>query len=327
MWRRRSSPRPMSRRRRIDGACGVDLSRCELCPRRCGVDRLAGARGWCQAGAETAVYRYAPHFGEEPPISGDRGSGTVFFSHCTLACLYCQNYPWSQQGEGDVYDRDGLADVFRALAHHGCHNWNLVSPTPWLPSLHEVLGLVRAEGVNLPVVYNTSGYERVETLRAYADDIQVYLTDLRYARADTARAGSAAADYVENARRALVEMWSRLGPLSCDENGVALSGVICRILVLPDLAAEAVGSLEWIAATLGTGVHISLMAQYQPAWKAVGNGAWGRSVGEGEYGRVCEALETLGFENGWMQEYGGEKDAGIVGHDMPRGGFDRCGRD
>ncbi len=290
------------------------------------MDRLSGGLGWCRAGADTAIYRYAPHFGEEPPVSGERGSGTVFFSHCTLSCLYCQNFPWSQQGEGDRYDRDGLAEVFRKLARHGCHNWNLVSPTPWMPAVHEALARVREEGVWLPVVYNTSGYERVETLRAYADDIQVYLTDLRYASADAARAGSAAADYVENARRALAEMWSRLGPLRCDENGVALSGVICRILVLPELADEAVRSLEWIASALGTGVHISLMAQYQPAWKAVGNGSWGRTVGVDEYGRVCEALETLGFENGWMQEPGGEKEAGIVGHDMPRGGFDTCGR-
>jgi len=304
----------------------VDLARCELCPRRCGVDRLAGQRGWCRAGADTSIYRYAPHFGEEPPISGERGSGTVFFSHCTLSCLYCQNHPWSQQGAGDVYDRDGLVAVFRALARHGCHNWNLVSPTPWMPAIHEALEQVRAEGVNRPVVYNTSGYERVETLRTYADDIQVFLTDLRYASADKARAGSAAADYVENARRAMVEMWSRLGPLRCDENGVALSGVICRILVLPDLADEAVRNLEWIAATLGTEVHISLMAQYQPAWKAIGQGSWGRRVGSDEYGRVCEALENLGFENGWLQEPGGEKEAGIVGHDMPRGGFDTCSR-
>jgi len=300
---------------------------CELCPRRCGADRMAGRLGWCRAGADTTIFRYAPHFGEEPPVSGSRGSGTIFFSRCTLACLYCQNFPWSQQGEGDVYDRDGLAEALRALARHGCHNWNLVSPTPWMPAIHAALEQVRGEGVNLPVVYNTSGYERVETLRHYADDIQVYLTDLRYAREDTARVGSAAADYVGNARRALGEMWARLGPLVCDENGVALSGVICRILVLPGLADEAVQSLEWIASALGTEVAISLMAQYQPAWKATGRAAWGRTIDEDEYGRVCEALERLGFENGWLQEPGGEKEAGIVGHDMPRGGFDRRGRD
>jgi len=312
---------------RIDEAPGVAMTGCELCPRRCGVDRLAGQLGWCRSGAETTIYRYAPHFGEEPPISGVRGSGTVFFSRCTLACLYCQNYPWSQHGEGDVYTGGGLANVFRALARHGCHNWNLVSPTPWLPAIHKALEQVRGEGLNLPVVYNTSGYERVETLRAYADDIHVYLADLRYASAAAARAGSAAADYVENARRALVEMWSRLGPLRSDENGVALSGVICRILVLPDLAEEAVRNLEWIASTLGTDVHISLMAQYQPAWKAVGRGRWERPLDEDAYGRVCETLGTLGFENGWIQALGGDKEAGIVGHEMPRGGCDKCGRD
>jgi len=256
-------------------------------------------------------------------VSGTCGSGTVFFSRCTLACIYCQNYPWSQQGQGDVYDADGLARALRALARHGCHNWNLVSPTPWMPAVHEALRQLQQEGVRLPVVYNTSGFERVETLRTYADDIQVYLTDLRYSRVATAQAGSGAADYVVCAREALLEMWSRLGPLRCDENGVALSGVICRILVLPGFANEAVESLEWIATSLGTEAAVSVMAQYQPAWHAVDREPWNRKVTDAEYRQVCDAVESLGFETGWMQEPGGEDVGGLLGHTMNRGGFDR----
>lgn len=299
------------------------LTRCELCPRCCGVNRDASERGWCRAGRRPEIFRYAPHHGEEPPISGVNGSGTVFFSRCTLACIYCQNYPWSQQGEGDPYDGDTLVHAFRALARHGCHNWNLVSPTPWMPAVHDALSRVREEGVRLPVVYNTSGYERIETLRRYADDIQVYLTDLRYANPETAQAGSGAGDYVNCARRALCEMWERLGPIRCDENGVALSGVICRILVLPGLVEEAIKSLEWIASGPGAGMPVSIMAQYKPAWQALENSAWNRTVSSDEYGQVCNAVESLGFETGWLQEPGAEPVDGVIGYKMERGGFDR----
>jgi len=298
------------------------LTRCELCPRRCGVSRSGGELGWCGAGGGVELFRYAPHHGEEPPVSGSCGSGTLFFSRCTMACLYCQNYPWSQQGRGDVLDTDGVAHALRALARHGCHNWNLVSPTPWMPWVHAALEQVRREGTNLPVVYNTSGYERVATLRAYADDIQIYLTDLRYARENTARSASGASDYVECARAALREMWRRLGPLRCDENGIAFSGVICRILVLPELVSEAVESLEWLAETLGTDIAVSVMAQYRPAWRALDLEPWNRRVTEEEYRQVCAAVESLGFENGWMQEPGTETGDGLLGHTMNGGGFD-----
>lgn len=296
------------------------ITRCELCPRRCGANREGGERGWCKAGENPQIFRYAPHHGEEPPVSGRHGSGTIFFSRCTLACLYCQNYPWSQQGEGDVYDEGGLANAFRALARQGCHNWNLVSPTPWMPAVHTALEQVRREGLRLPVVYNTSGYERIETLRAYADDIQIYLTDLRYSRASTALEGSKAADYVACARESLCEMWDRLGPLQL-ENDIALSGVICRILVLPGFAEEAVESLEWIAKELGTHVAVSVMAQYHPAWRAVDREPWNRPVTAEEYSRVCGVVESLGFETGWMQEPGAPQEDGLLGHTMSRGGF------
>jgi len=300
------------------------VTACRLCPRCCGANRSAGEVGWCRAGGQVQIYRYAPHFGEEPPISGSKGSGTIFFSRCTLSCLYCQNYPWSQQGEGDFYSDGDLAHALRALAEQGCHNWNLVSPTPWMPWVAHVLDALNREGIRLPVVYNTSGYERTETLDEYARHIQVYLTDLRYARAETALTASRAADYVEASRSALRLMWSRLGPLRCDENGVALSGLICRILVLPGLAQEAVDNLQWLASTVGTEVAISVMAQYHPAWQARQHAGWDRSVSGAEYRQVCEAMEDLGFENGWMQDPEEAVRDDVIGYTMPRGGFDKA---
>ena len=152
-------------------------TRCVLCPRRCGVNREAGQTGYCRAGNRPEVYRYGLHNGEEPPISGTRGSGTVFFSRCTLRCIYCQNYPWSQGGEGRAVDEASLAAMLGALGVQGCHNWNLVSPTPWLPWIYEALAIARKTGVDRPVVYNTSGFEAVETLRALEGWVSVYLTD------------------------------------------------------------------------------------------------------------------------------------------------------
>jgi len=214
-----------------------------------------------------------------------------------------------------------LSQVFRELAAAGCHNWNLVSPTPWLPQVAAALSSVRAEGLNLPVVYNTSGYERCETLAEYASLIDVYLTDLRYAREATAATGSRAADYVAAARAALKAMWQRLGPLRCDENGVAVSGVICRLLVLPDHAGEAIENLTWLADTLGVEVPVSVMAQYRPAYRAMEQAPWDRQITRREYDRVCGAVASFGFETGWIQEFDAGVEDGLLGHAMPKGGF------
>jgi putative pyruvate formate lyase activating enzyme len=299
------------------------LASCTLCPRQCDVNRLEGQLGFCRSGVEAQVYRYAPHHGEEPPISGSKGSGTVFFSRCTLACLYCQNYPWSQQGEGACYDTERLAGVFRELAVAGCHNWNLVSPTPWLPQIAEALERVRGEGLSLPVVYNTSGYECCETLTAFRSLVDIYLSDLRYSKAATAEQGSHARDYVEKARAAFSMMAGRLGPLQCDENGVAISGVICRVLVLPGFADEAIENLTWLADEVGVAVPVSVMAQYRPAYRAAGQAPWDRGITRHEYDQVCQTVESLGFDTGWIQEFEGDVDEGLLGHTMKEGGFEQ----
>ena len=299
------------------------LSACQLCPRRCGVNRRNGELGFCRSGADVEIYRYAPHFGEEPPITGTKGSGTVFFSRCTLACIYCQNYSWSQQGAGDVYDYDALVEVFRSLVDAGCHNWNLVSPTPWLPQIAVAIEELREQGISLPVVYNTSGYETCETLTEYSSLADIYLADLRYSQKSTAESGSSASDYVSASRSALEMMWNKRGPLRYDKNGVAISGIICRLLVLPGFSQEVVENLEWVADKLGREVPISIMAQYQPAYRALDVEPWNRHINRSEYDLVCDAVESLGFETGWIQDFDEKVDEGLLGHTMEPGRGER----
>ena len=292
------------------------LTACELCPRRCRAARGTGVRGYCKAGDAPEIFRHGRHDGEEPPVSGTRGSGTVFFSRCTLRCLYCQNYPWSQEGAGRPYDVDGLTAVMDSLRAQGCHNWNLVSPTPWLPWAMEARERVRRTGPDLPLVYNTSGYERVETLRALDGWVQVYLTDLRYARPGSAAEGSDAVGYVAAARAALLEMWRQTGPLECDADGVARRGTICRLLVLPGRADEAVANLEWLAEHVGSAIAVSVMAQYTPAYRAAGREPWGRRPTREEYEPVVEAVEAHGFGTGWVQDYETPSPDELVGYKM-----------
>ena len=295
------------------------LRHCALCPRRCGADRAGGARGWCRAGALPRVYRYGPHFGEEPPITGTRGAGTVFFSHCTLGCLYCQNWPWSQEGKGEDVGIDRLTAIFRELAEAGCHNWDLVSPTPWLPQIRAALKPLLRAGISLPIVYNTSGFELTRTLDAYPDLADVALCDLRYSDAETAREASGAVSYVERARETLLWFWERLGPLQLDGDGLARRGVICRLLALPGHVREVTDNLAWLAKNIGTQLHVSVMSQYTPVYKALGKAPWNRGLFEEEFELLQIAVDEFGFDNGWVQELNGEAPANLLGQSMPAG--------
>lgn len=295
------------------------LASCRLCPRACGVNRLAGQTGYCKAGPLPRVFRYGPHFGEEPPVSGTRGSGAVFFSHCTLRCVYCQNHPWSQAGQGDTLSVDALRALFRGLAEKGCHNWNLVSPTPWLPQIREAAAPLIRAGISLPFVYNTSGFEAPEVLEAFADLADIALIDLRYATSESASEGSDARSYVEAARRAFLWFWSRLGPLETDSEGIATRGVICRLLALPGRVNEAVANLEWLAEHVGSEAHISVMSQYTPVYRATQLEGWSRTLSQEEYALLTEAAEDLGFENGWIQEFEGHAPADLLGQTMSAG--------
>ena len=265
---------------------------CELCPRRCG-----RRPGFCGAGDSPRVFRWGPHFGEEPPLTGTRGSGCVFFSRCTMKCLYCQNSPWSWKGEGVDKTIPELTQIFRDLAlKDKVENWNLVSPTPYLPYVREAVRPLFKEGIRLPFVWNSSGFERVETLEEYADLCAWALFDLRYASDATAVAASQAPGYVAASRAAI--KWAYNRSLIMHR-----SSLIVRLLVLPGHAEEAIENLAWLATEVSNEVPVSVMAQYTPAYKALETPPFDRSVTEEEYESVTEAAADFGFENGWIQGY------------------------
>lgn len=267
---------------------------CELCPHRCGADRFSGAEaGFCGALDKPRVFRWGPHFGEEPPITGERGSGCVFFSRCTMKCLYCQNSPWSWKGAGEDKSVEELAGIFRSLVlDDKIENINLVSPTPYLPFIREAADIIRKEGIKIPYVWNSSGYERVEVLEEYRELCDWALFDLRYSRDETARRLSSAPGYVDAARAAV--KWAYEKP------GVDL---IVRILVLPGYHEEAIENLAFLATELSNEIPVSVMSQFTPAYKALETPPLNRGVTEEEYEEVVEAAADFGFENGWIQGY------------------------
>ena len=273
----------------------MPLGVCELCPRRCAVGRFSpgGVRGWCGAADVPRVFRWGPHFGEEPPLVEGGGSGCVFFSRCTMKCLYCQNSPWSWKGGGEDKTVPELAAIMRDLAvKDRVENWNLVSPTPYLPFVREAARILKKDGVSIPFVWNSSGYERVETLEEYAELCDWALFDLRYSRGETAAALSQAPGYVEAARAAVRWAWE-----------TRPDRLVVRLLVLPGRSEEAIESLAWIATELSNDVQVSVMAQYTPAYKALETPPLDRSVTREEYDSVTEAAADFGFERGWIQGF------------------------
>ena len=267
---------------------------CELCPHRCAADRFSGAEaGFCGALDKPRVFRWGPHFGEEPPITLERGSGCVLFSRCTMKCLYCQNSPWSWKGAGEDKSVEELAGIFRSLVlDDKVENINLVSPTPYLPFIREAAHVIRKEGIKIPYVWNSSGYERVEVLEEYRELCDWALFDLRYSRDETARRLSSAPGYVDAARAAV--RWAY------EKSGVDL---IVRILVLPGHHEEAIENLAFLATELSNEIPVSVMSQFTPAYKALETPLLNRSITEEEYEEVVEAAADFGFENGWIQGY------------------------
>ena len=289
---------------------------CRLCPRACGADRRDGETGFCGAGDCPRVFRWGPHFGEEPPLVGERGSGCVFFSRCTMKCIYCQNSPWSWNGKGNDISVARLAGIFRELAEKDrCSNWNLVSPTPYLPFIREAVAPLIAEGVKLPFVWNSSGYESVDTLDEYAELCDTALFDLRYSRDDTAIAASAAPGYVKAAHDAIRWAYERSRTSRTD-----LPPLIVRILVLPGHADEAIENLAWLATELSPEIPVSIMSQFTPAYRALETPPFNRKVTEAEYESVTEAAADFGFENGWIQGYEAADPAlALLGENMTSG--------
>jgi len=280
------------------------LSPCRLCPRECGADRLSGEEGFCRSGDQPKVASWTLHPWEEPPISGTRGSGTIFFSGCTGRCLFCQNYPISQLGVGNVVTVERLAEMMVELQRRGAHNVNLVTPTHFVPQILAALSLAVEMGLRLPLVYNSSGYESVEVLRLLDGVVDVWLPDAKYATDDVARRLSGLSRYVEHNRAALREMYRQVGDeLLLDGEGIAQRGLIIRHLVLPGGLAGTREVLRWIASELSPRVHVSLMGQYFPAYRAVGHPLLGRKLTTEEYEDALAAFDEADLERGWRQEH------------------------
>lgn len=281
------------------------LGACDICPHACGKDRLAGQTGFCRSGRLPVVSSACAHHGEEPAISGRRGSGTIFFGNCNMRCVYCQNHQisqdWRAQRTNEV-DFYRLAELLLHLQDEpGCHNINLVSPSHFVPQIMRALLIAIPEGFRLPVVYNTASYDSVETLRALGGVVSIYLADLRYASDEWGRKYSGVPDYVSVSRAAIREMHRQVGDLQVDESGIARKGLIIRHLIMPHSLAGSRESLSWLVREASPGITVSLMSQYYPAHRARYYPELSRQISMSEYENVLEILDGLGIENGWVQ--------------------------
>ncbi len=277
------------------------ISSCELCPRNCHVDRSKGELGFCGAGTRVKVAKISLHHWEEPPISGENGSGTVFFTGCNLKCSFCQNYRISQEGVGLEMDIDDLAEKFLYLQYNGAHNINLVTPVHYVPQIAAAIKMAKLMGLTVPIVYNTSSYEKVETLKMLEGLIDVYLPDLKCVSPELGRLYFNAPNYFAFASSAILEMIRQIGPVITDDRGIIKSGVIVRHLILPDGVHDSFRCLEWAREYLPTGVYVSLMAQYIPYYHAFQRPELSRKITREEYEIVVSKMEELEFEDGFVQ--------------------------
>lgn len=278
------------------------LSRCTLCPRACGAARLGGKTGRCGGGAKARLARAALHYWEEPCISGEEGSGTVFFSGCALGCCYCQNHTISQENQGLEVSDQRLAQIFLELQAQGANNINLVTAGHYLPQVLAALDLARPQ-LHIPVVYNSSGYETVESLRLLEGYVDIYLPDLKYLDPQRAGAYSAAPDYPQVAKAALQEMFRQVGPVQWDDRGMLRRGMIVRHLVLPQGLEDTRAVLSWLAENLPLEqVLVSVMSQYTPFYHSSRFPELGRRLSQEEYDQVLDLLEELGIGEGFVQE-------------------------
>jgi putative pyruvate formate lyase activating enzyme len=278
------------------------LSSCALCPRRCGINRLDNETGFCKTGRKARVYSFAPHHGEEPPVSGERGSGAIFFSGCTMGCVYCQNYEFSQFPRGKEMTPAELAEIMISLQEAACHNINLITPTHVLPQILEALCLAIPKGLAIPLVYNTSGYELPEMIKKLEGVVDVYLPDMRYADAESAARYSGAGDYPAYNQEAVRQMHLQVGIPVFDEAGLIRRGVIVRHLVLPDGISGTEKFAQFVSQELSSDVYVSLMSQYFPCYKAHEFEAISRRLSRQEYTRSREILEAHHLHNGWFQD-------------------------
>lgn len=280
------------------------LAKCEICPFRCKVNRLSGQVGRCGCGDKIKVAKYQLHYFEEPCISGKSGSGTVFFSNCNFKCIFCQNYKISQEGKGNEVTIEELANIFLKLQQEGANNINLVTPTMYAYQIIEAIKLARMNGLNLPIIYNSNGYENVETLRDLRGYVDVYLPDLKYYADELAIKYSKVPNYFEIATKAILEMINQVGLPEFDENGMIKKGVIIRHLVLPGHIQNSKHILKWLKENVEGKAYVSVMAQYFPTYKAKEDEYLNRKLTRKEYSEIEQYLYLLDIQNGYMQELG-----------------------
>jgi putative pyruvate formate lyase activating enzyme len=289
------------------------LARCTVCPRDCLNNRLEDEIAACYSGRLPIVSSYTAHFGEEPALTGTKGAGNIFFGNCNLRCVYCQNYQISQTHREQLKNEvthERLAEMMLELQARGCHNINFVSPTHFAPQMARAILIAAGQGLRLPIVYNTNAYDSVEVLRLLDRIVDVYLPDLKYADSADGYTYSKVQNYTEHARRAVAEMFRQMGDALVfdDEAGLLKRGLVIRLLVLPNDLGGIRESLEWIKDALSPRVAVSLMAQYYATNRAATDERYtllSRRITETEWMRAVSALESLGMEEGWMQEYDG----------------------
>lgn len=280
-----------------------ELEKCEICPHRCKVNRTNGEYGRCKCNDKIKIALVSTHEYEEPCISGKNGSGTVFFSNCNLACMYCQNYEISQFGKGREIKIGELAEIFLKQQEKNVNNINLVTPTMYAYQIIEAIKIARKNGLKLPIIYNTNGYENVETIRALEGYVDVYLPDLKYYSDILSKKYSGVSSYFKVTTEAIKEMYKQVGQATFNEDGIITKGVIVRHLVLPNHLQNTKHVLKWIKENLGD-IYVSIMAQYFPTYKAKEDSEIGRKLTKKEYKEIENYLYTLNLKNGYIQELG-----------------------
>lgn len=288
------------------------LECCSICPRKCKVNRLKGQCGFCKTGLKPKACSFMAHRGEEPPISGTKGSGTIFFTNCNMGCVYCQNYEFSQLGQGREVEFEELANFMLELQKLGCHNINLVTPTHVMPQILKSLKIAISKGLNLALVYNSGGYELPEIIKLLEGIVDIYLPDMRYADEEMSVKYSGAPDYPKYNKESVKEMHRQVGIANIDNQGIIKCGLVIRHLVLPNNISGTEKTMKFIAEEISQDTYISLMSQYLPYHKASEFKELSRRLLESEYKEAKEIMEKYGLSNGWIQEsYGLERFAGI----------------
>lgn len=279
------------------------LESCELCPRKCGVNRLEGKKGVCNSSNELKVSSYGPHYGEEKPLVGTGGSGTIFLSNCNLLCIYCQNYELSHRGYGEIRSEPQVANYMIWLQNLGCHNINLVTPTHFTPQLIEAIRIAIGRGLRLPIIWNCGGYENVQTIELLEGIVDIYMPDIKYGENGPASKYSNAPDYFQVAKKAVKEMHRQVGDLKIDGRGIAQRGLLIRHLVLPNQLAGSEKVLKFIADEVSINSYVNIMSQYRPEGKANQYDELNRHITREEFSKTIIIAEKLGLNRGLQAKH------------------------